>query len=158
MSITPSFGVRRRNFYDNFPLDDWDPFKDFHFQSSLSTAPHGFPSTETTSFVNARIDWNETPEAHVFKIELPGLSKNEVKVQVEDGKVVKISGESNTEKEEKDGEWHRVERSSVKFLRAIRLPENGRAEKVKSSMENGVLTVTVPKRRAKERQHVKLFK
>ena len=46
------------------------------------------------------------------------------------------------EKEEKKDTWHRVERSSGKFLRRFRLPENA---KMDQTMENGVLTVTVPK-------------
>ena len=49
------------------------------------------------------------------------------------------------EKEEKKDTWHRVERSSGTFLRRFRLPENAKMDQIKASMENGVLTVTVPK-------------
>ena len=49
------------------------------------------------------------------------------------------------EKEEKKDTWHRVERSSEKFLRRFRLPENAKMDQIKASMENGVLTVMVPK-------------
>ncbi|OWM86204.1 hypothetical protein CDL15_Pgr011028 [Punica granatum] len=128
--------------FDPFSLDLWDPFKDFPFPSynSLSTN-----FRENSAFVNTRIDWKETPEAHVFKADLPGLKKEEVKVQVEDDRVLQISGERNVEKEDKNDTWHRVERSSGKFLRRFRLPENARMDQVKASMENGVLTVTVPK-------------
>ncbi|KAE8659346.1 UDP-glycosyltransferase 76C2-like isoform X1 [Hibiscus syriacus] len=124
----------------HFSLDVWDPFKDFPFPSSLTTR-----SPETSTFVNTRIDWNETPEAHVFKADLPGFKKEEVKVEVEDDRVLQISGERKIEKEDKNNTWHRVELSSGKFSRRFRLPENVKMDQVKASMENGVLIVTVPK-------------
>ncbi|XP_078151884.1 16.9 kDa class I heat shock protein 2-like [Carex rostrata] len=125
-------------------LDLWDPFQlqGFPFDSlrSIRTST----ANDTGAFVNARIDWKETPEAHVFKADLPGVKKEEVKVEVEEGRVLKISGERSREKEEKNDKWHRVERSSG-FMRHFRLPENAKVDQVKAAMENGVLTVTVPK-------------
>ncbi|KAK4436574.1 class I heat shock protein 3 [Sesamum alatum] len=76
--------------------------------------------------------------------------KKEVKVEVEEGNVLQISGERTREKEEKNDTWHRVERSSGKFLRRFRLPENAKMDQIKASMENGVLTVTVPKEEVKK--------
>ncbi|KAM6574389.1 hypothetical protein CsatA_022716 [Cannabis sativa] len=98
-----------------------------------------------SSFANTQVDWKETPESHVFKADLPGLKKEEVKVEVEDGQVLQISGERSIEKEDKNDTWHRVERGRGKFLRRFRLPENAKLDEVKASLENGVLTVTVPK-------------
>nr|XP_023900262.1 18.5 kDa class I heat shock protein-like [Quercus suber]POE50924.1 18.5 kda class i heat shock protein [Quercus suber] len=140
MSLIPSFfGSRRINILDPFLLEIWDPFKDFPFLSEPQFA------RETSAFVNAHVDWKETPEAHVFKADLPGLNKEEVKVEVEDDRVLQISGERKVEKEEKKDTWHRVERSSGKFLSRFRLPENAKMDQIKASMENGVLTVTIPK-------------
>ncbi|QCD84400.1 HSP20 family protein [Vigna unguiculata] len=142
MSLIPSlFGGRRSNVYDPFSLDVWDPFKDFSFPES---------GRENSAFVSTRVDWKETPEAHVFRADIPGLKKEEVKVEIEDDNVLQISGERNVEKEDKNDRWHRVERSSEKFLRRFRLPENAKVDKVKASMENGVLTVTVPKEEVKK--------
>uniref|UniRef100_A0A803QGR1 SHSP domain-containing protein n=1 Tax=Cannabis sativa TaxID=3483 RepID=A0A803QGR1_CANSA len=119
MAMIPSlFGGRRSNVFDPFSMDVWDPFKDFPL--SVSNI-----SKETSAMVNARVDWKETPEAH-------------------------ISGERNVEKEDKNDTWHRVERSSGKFFRRFRLPENAKVDQVKAAMENGVLTVTVPKEEVKK--------
>ncbi|XVE79490.1 hypothetical protein DITRI_Ditri14bG0063400 [Diplodiscus trichospermus] len=147
MSLIPSiFGNRRSNVFDPFSLDIWDPFKDFPFSSSSLTTQ----TPETSAFVNTRIDWKETPEAHLFKADVPGLKKEEVKVEVEDDRVLQISGERNIEKEDKNDTWHRLERSSGKFMRRFRLPENAKMDQIKASMENGVLTVTIPKLEVKK--------
>ncbi|XP_057954849.1 17.5 kDa class I heat shock protein-like [Malania oleifera] len=154
MSIVPSvFGGRRDSIFDSpFSLDLWDPFRDFsNFSSSLSNY---FPEffRDASAFANTRIDWRETPEAHVFKADLPGLRKEEVKVEVEDDRVLQISGERNREEEEKSDTWHRIERSSGRFMRRFRLPENAKVNEMKASMEDGVLTVTVPKVEGKRRE------
>ncbi|KAJ4750023.1 hypothetical protein LUZ62_084428 [Rhynchospora pubera] len=130
MSIT-----RRSNTFDPFSLDLWDPFDGFPFNHSLLSFPRpssssslSFPSN-TSAFAAARIDWKETPEAHVFKADLPGIKKEEVKVEVEEGNVLQISGERTRENE---------------------LPENAKMDQIKAAMENGVLTVTVPKEEVKK--------
>ncbi|CAN4098803.1 unnamed protein product [Withania somnifera] len=130
MSLIPKiFGDRRSSsLFDPFSIDVFDPFREL-----------GFP-----------VDWKETPEAHVFKADLPGLKKEEVKVEIEEDRVLQISGERNVEKEDKNDTWHRVERSSGKFVRRFRLPENAKMDQVKAAMENGVLTVTVPKEEVKK--------
>ncbi|XP_057442477.1 18.2 kDa class I heat shock protein-like [Lotus japonicus] len=143
MSLIPSFfGGRRSNVFDPFSQELWDPFEGFPVSNSSAC--------ETTAIANTRVDWKETPEAHVFSVDLPGLKKEEVKVEVEDGSVLQISGERSREQEQKDDKWHRVERSSGKFMRRFRLPENAKMDQVKAAMENGVLTVTVPKEEEKK--------
>jgi len=92
------------------------------------------------------VDWKETPEAHVFKADLPGMKKEEVKVEIENDRVIQISGERSVEKEDKNDQWH----SSGKFMRRFRLPENDKMDQVKAAMENGVLTVIVPKEEIKK--------
>ena len=148
MSIIPSFFGRRTNTFDPFSLDIWDPFHDFPFNMNALISAN--LDRETSAFANARIDWKETPEAHVFKADLPGQKKEDVKVELEAGRVLQISGERSRENEEKNDKWHRVERSSGNFLRRFRLPENAKVDEVKAAMESGVLTVTVPKEQVKK--------
>ncbi|XP_021720876.1 16.9 kDa class I heat shock protein 3-like [Chenopodium quinoa] len=144
MSLIPSFFGQRTNVFDPFS-DVFDPLDGFF--STVANVPS---AQDTSAFVSTRVDWKETPEAHVFKADLPGLKKEEVKVEVEEGRVLQISGERNKEKEEQNDRWHRVERSSGKFVRRFRLPENAKMDQVKASLENGVLTVTVPKEEEKK--------
>ncbi|CAA3017171.1 Hypothetical predicted protein [Olea europaea subsp. europaea] len=101
------------------------------------------------SLIPSFFDWKETPEAHVFTTDLSRLKKKEVKLKVEEGVVLQISGE-RSKKQEKNDKWHRVERSCKKFLRWFRLPENAKTDQVKANMESGVLTVTVPKEEVKK--------
>ncbi|KAH0710144.1 hypothetical protein KY284_011571 [Solanum tuberosum] len=145
MSLIPTFfGGRRSNIFDPFSLDIWDPLEGFPIANPPSSV------RETSVFANAKIDWKETPEAHVFKVDVPGIKKEEVKVEVEEGRILQISGERSKEQEEKNDQWHRMERSSGKFVRRFRLPENVKMEEIKAAMENGVLTVTVPKEEGKK--------
>ena len=85
-----------------------------------------------------------TPEAHVFKADLPGLKKEEVKVEVGEGKILQISGERRKEQPEKNDKWYRIERSGGKFLRRFQLPYDAIIGQIKANMEDGVLTVIVP--------------
>lgn len=172
MSLIPStwgWG-RRSNIFDPFSLDVWDPFFDLPFTTpslipstatslipsataaATSVIPRSETAAETLPFANVRIDWRETPEAHVFRADIPGVRKDEVKVEVEEGNLLRISGQRTREKEEKTDTWHRVERSSGQFLRRFRLPENAKVDQVKASLENGVLTVTVPKTEVQQPQ------
>ncbi|CAA7398081.1 unnamed protein product [Spirodela intermedia] len=136
MSLVPGFFGRRRGVFDPFALDLWDPLEGFPFETSLASS---------STFAGTCVDWKETPDAHVFKADLPGVRKDEVKVEVEDDRILQISGERTREQEERNDTWHRVERSSGKFVRRFRLPENAKVDQVRAAMENGVLTVTVPK-------------
>ncbi|KAJ9540019.1 hypothetical protein OSB04_026525 [Centaurea solstitialis] len=155
MSMIPSFfGGRRSSVFDPFSHDIWDPFEGFPFTTTTNnfrSLSDRFRSSETASFAGANIDWKETGDAHVFKADVPGLKKEEVKVEVEDDRVLQISGERSKESEDKGDTWHRVERSSGRFVRRFRLPENAKVEEVKAAMDNGVLTVTVPKVEVKKR-------
>ncbi|XP_059289244.1 18.2 kDa class I heat shock protein-like [Lycium ferocissimum] len=146
MSLIPSFfGGRRSNIFDPFSLDVWDPFEGFQIANVPWSSAH-----ETSAFANAKIDWKENPEAHIFKVDVSGIKNEEVKVEVEEGIVLQISGERSREQEEKNDQWHRMERSSGKFLRRLKLPENVKMGEIKAAMENGVLTVTVPKEEGKK--------
>jgi HSP20 family protein len=79
----------------------------------------------------------------VVRAELPGLSKDDVKVEMTDEGLV-IQGERRRESGEKGEGWYRSERSYGQFYRLIPMPEGVNAEQAKARFENGVLEVTAP--------------
>lgn len=77
-----------------------------------------------------------------------GLNKDEIKVQIDEGNILHVRGESGKEDNfGKDTIWHVTERGTGKgdFSRAIELPENVKLDQIKAHVENGVLTIVVPK-------------
>lgn len=78
-------------------------------------------------------------------VELAGMKKEEIKIQVADDRVLSISGERNKEKVDQKDNFRRSERSFGKFYRQFKLPSNAKTQEISARVENGVLTVTVPK-------------
>jgi HSP20 family protein len=91
------------------------------------------------------LDVWEDEHALVVSAELPGLGKDDVKVQVENG-VLTISGEKKVEQRSEDRSYHRLERRYGTFYRAITLPKGVAADGAEADFENGVLRVRLPKR------------
>lgn len=83
--------------------------------------------------------------------ELPGLKKDDVKVELSDG-VLTISGERKHEQEEQEGDFYRSERSYGSFTRTIPIPEGAQVENAKATFEDGVLEVSVPVPESKRRR------
>jgi HSP20 family protein len=89
------------------------------------------------------IDVFERDNRLVTKIDLPGMKKEDVKVEVTDGQLA-ISGERKSEAEEKGEEFYRCEREYGSFYRSVPLPEGAKLEDVKAIFADGVLEVSVP--------------
>ena len=100
------------------------------------------PVTEAATWF-PEIDVIEEGNRLITKIDLPGMKKENVKVEITDGYLA-ISGERRTEAEEKKEHFYRCEREYGSFYRAIPLPEGVKLEDVKASFSNGVLEVSVP--------------
>ena len=79
----------------------------------------------------------------LLRVELPGLTKEDVKVEVVEG-VLTIAGERKHETKEERAGWYTSERSYGKFYRTIPLPEGVKAAVIKATFVNGVLELTIP--------------
>ncbi|MFI5363440.1 MAG: Hsp20/alpha crystallin family protein [Elusimicrobiota bacterium] len=91
-----------------------------------------------------RTDIRETEKELIIDLSLPGVKKEDVKVEVKDG-VLTVAGEKKCEKEEKGKNWLRRESSYGSFMRSFTLPEGLHTEDVKASCKDGVLTLTMRK-------------
>jgi HSP20 family protein len=90
------------------------------------------------------MDIEETTDEIVVKAEIPGMTKEDVKIQIT-GDILTISGERKREDESKDKTYHRIERSYGQFQRVITLPSEVEPSRAKASYEHGVLTIKLPK-------------
>jgi HSP20 family protein len=98
----------------------------------------------TTGDWSPRVDISETDNEFVIKAEIPEVTKEDVKVSVDNG-VLTIQGERKQEKEEKGKRFHRVERYYGSFVRSFTLPDNIDETKVKASFKDGMLNLQIPK-------------
>jgi HSP20 family protein len=91
-----------------------------------------------------RLDVSETDEAMEIIADLPGMEKKDINVSLEDDLLI-IKGERKEEKEQKNKQYHTIERRSGSFYRALRLPVEVQIEKSQATFKDGVLTLKLPK-------------
>jgi HSP20 family protein len=99
------------------------------------------------------MDLIEKDDHLVLKADLPGLSENDVRIEVQDN-VLTVSGERKTESEEKRQGYYRMERAFGGFSRSVTLPDGIDADKVDASFDKGVLEVKIPKPEERKPQRI----
>ena len=131
----------------------WDPFRELENMHRRLTSifDHSTPSnrqnTNESTIVSEwapAVDISENEKSYLFKVELPEVKKEDVRVTVENG-VLTLTGERKFEKEEQNQKYDRIERSYGTFARSFALPDNIDANKVSASYRDGLLTVAVAK-------------
>jgi HSP20 family protein len=90
------------------------------------------------------MDLMEKDDHLVLRADLPGLSEDDVRIEVQDN-VLTVSGDRKTEHEDKGGGYYRVERAFGSFSRSVTLPQGIDAEKIDATFDKGVLEVRIPK-------------
>jgi len=136
-------------YFPTFPIGGLlgaSPFKWMkRFTDEMDRAFAGFTTTTPAEFElwAPPLEVKHKNGNFVVTAELPGLTKDEIKVEVLDEALV-IEGERKREKEEKGEEFYRSERYYGKFYRSIPLPKGAKADQVKAELTNGVLEVIIP--------------
>ena len=92
----------------------------------------------------AALDVTEEAGQYTVKADVPGLKKEDVHLSFDNG-ILTIEGERKSETEQKDKNYHRIERSYGKFARGLNLGFGVDADAIKADYKDGVLTITVPK-------------
>ncbi len=101
------------------------------------------------------VDIREEDDAFFVEAEVPGLSGEDVNVDIEKN-VLTIRGERKVEREEGEGRYRRVERRYGSFSRSFSLPETVDAEKISADLRNGVLALRLPKKEAPSPRTIKV--
>jgi HSP20 family protein len=117
-------------------LAGWDPFRE------IMPFP-AFP--ERAIAFSPAFDVKETKEAYLFKADLPGIKEKDLEVTMT-GNRLDVSGKREEEKEEKSDRYYTYERNYGSFTRSFTLPEGADVDKLRAALEQGVLTITVPKK------------
>ena len=125
-------------------LSIWNPIHEmdelFHNRLASVLGGEGAQSVAWSPVV----DIEETELNYLIRAELPGLSKEKMKVTVEDG-VLTLSGERDLERKVEGKTFHHIERSHGTFTRSFTLPENAEAESVSANYKDGLLEIRVAK-------------
>lgn len=97
----------------------------------------------------------ETKDSLIVRCDLPGLTREDITVELESG-VLTIQGERTIEKETREEQYHRVERSYGKFFRRFPLPPNVIQDRIEAKYANGVLEVKIPKKEEAKARQIKI--
>ncbi len=138
----------------------WDPFREVSalqermnrlFSDLRTSSPLREEEISQGSWVPP-VDIYETEDSLVFKAELPGVTKDDITVEVKDNTMT-LKGEKRFEKDVKEESYHRVERAYGDFQRAFTLPGMVEQDKVKAKFKDGILEIVLPKaEKAKPKQ------
>jgi HSP20 family protein len=127
----------------------WNPFREVStLQQDMNKLLEGFTSRLTPTEINAVwspvVDIYEDTGNYVLKAELPGLTKDDIELSLEN-RTLTLRGERKMEKDVKEDEYHVIERSYGRFVRTFTLPTFIEQEKISANFKEGILEVVLPK-------------
>lgn len=116
----------------------WDPLRDLlaiqHRLERVASGPQGWAPA---------VDLCETADAFVVTVELPGVARDQVRIEVHDGR---LTVQGRRDARVPCEQYHQVERGHGEFARSFALPPTVDGEGIAADLRNGVLTIIVPKR------------
>jgi HSP20 family protein len=142
----------------------WDPFRDLVtlrermnrlFEEAFTA--RGEEKELISGNWSPSVDIYESENALVLSAEIPGLDEKDVEIKVENN-TLSISGERKFEKETKEENYHRIERSYGSFYRSFTLPNYIDHNKITAEHESGILKITMPKKPELKPRKVKILK
>jgi HSP20 family protein len=137
----------------------WDPFREVmslqnRMNSLFREMSEGESPLSTASFVPA-VDIYEDSKKVVLKLEVPGIEEKDLDVRVENNTLT-VKGERKFDKEEKEENFHRIERRYGSFYRAFTLPPTVDTEHVGATYQNGVLKLELSKKPEAQPKQIKV--
>jgi HSP20 family protein len=131
-----------------------DPFRELASFFENFTEPTGKDQLTAGTFVPP-VDVYEDEHNLVLKLEIPGINEEDLDVQVENSTLT-VKGERKFEKEEKEENFHRIERRYGSFQRSFRLPNTINTENVEAHYDKGILKIALGKRAEAKPKQIKV--
>ena len=129
----------------------WNPIRNFaSVQEDVNRVMNDVFGRRLTSDYGEAVVWQppidieEQPDRYTVHVELPGMKLEDIKITLENNKLV-IRGEKARTEEQKNGTYHRIERAYGTFERSFSLSHAVKSDKIEATYRDGVLEVTVPK-------------
>ena len=137
----------------------WDPFREVaalqnRVNSLFRDFNEGESSMTTTNFIPA-VDIYEDEKKIVLKVDVPGMQEKDIDVSVENNTLT-VKGERKLEKEEKEENFHRIERRYGSFFRSFSLPNTLDINNIKAAYDAGVLRIELEKRAEAKPKQIKV--
>jgi HSP20 family protein len=141
------------------PITRWDPFREvIALQNRVNSLFRDMNENDspltTASFVPA-VDVYEDNKKVVLKLEVPGIEEKDLDIRVENNTLT-VKGERKFEKEEKEENFHRIERRYGSFYRAFTLPSTVDTEHINANYKNGVLALELSKKPEAQPKQIKV--